>query len=156
MNGAWIAVALLAAFGVFEWAENHANIANSTGASQTQNPLNAALGTLAAALAKAGSGGGSGAGSSGGGSGSTGSGASAFSPSSSGSPLSSEFPNQYVNPGNDPDQSTLISSEAGPGDFQVAPVDYDPTDTDSAVDDGTSDYDDFDDDSDFDDDGFGD
>lgn len=147
MNGAWIAVALLAAFGVFDWAENHANVANSTGATSTTNPLNAALNTLASALAKAGSGGGSGGGSSGGGSGSTPSG-SAFSSGSSSSAISSEFPNQYVNPGNDPDQTTVIAPEDGPGDFQVAPVEYDPTDTDTYVEDDSGDDSGFGDDSD--------
>lgn len=155
-QGAWIAAALLGAFALFEWAESKSVLAAQTTANTAQPE---SLDSLINSLSKLIKGGGSSGGSSGGaGSGASGaSGGSSFGASGGGSQLPFNDTNQYVAPINDTDTS-LISEEQAPGDFQVASQDYTPPvedDSDAAAqqdgDFGDEDFDDEGDDDYYDD-----
>lgn len=142
-GGAWIAASLLGAFFVFEWAENKSVVNAATNQSSAANSnagLNSLLGAVSKLIQGAKSGGG-GIGSSGGsGSGGSQSGGSiAQGPSGSGFNPSTFAPNQQASLDPAPADTSTIAPEQGPGDFQVASMDYDPGDNSGfTTEDGTS------------------
>lgn len=160
MNGAWIAVALLGAFGVFSWAENKSQTAVADPTASTTNLLNSIASLLKGTSSTAGksSGGSSSGGSSGGSGGGAGSGSSAGSASSSYNDAAGDYNSdavdmaeQGLNPDGsditfaptDTDSTGLISDEPAP--VYVTPsMDYTPPDDSDDSDDFEDDSDDWD------------